>query len=201
MSPYATVLTALALGNRSAPQFLWTAAAVALFVAHEPLLILAGERGRRSHSELGEQAQKLAASLDQDFPLDTLVQGYWLPSIRAALELNRRNAGQALQLLQAAAPYELGQNLTAAAIGMLYPVFLRAQAYLLAGRGKEAAAEFQKILDHRGIVINSPSAALARLGDLDGAPLLCSVLSGEGIDELRRILLALERGAAGANPR
>jgi YwiC-like protein len=57
------LLTALALGNRDAPQFLWTAAAVALFVAHEPLLILAGERGRRSHSELGKHAQKLAGSL------------------------------------------------------------------------------------------------------------------------------------------
>jgi tetratricopeptide (TPR) repeat protein/tRNA A-37 threonylcarbamoyl transferase component Bud32 len=108
------------------------------------------------------QAQKLADSMQKDFPLDTGVQGYWLPSIRAALELNGKHGEKSVQVLQAALPYELGQNLTS--IGMLYPAYLRGQAYLQAHQGKEAAAEFQRILDHRGIVLNFPIDALARLG-------------------------------------
>ncbi len=108
------------------------------------------------------QAQKIADSLNRDFPLDTIVQAYWLPSIRAAIELNGKNYDKALQTLQPASHYELGQNLTS--VGMMYPVYLRGQAYLLARRAKEAAAEFQKILDHHGIVMNFPIGALARLG-------------------------------------
>ncbi len=108
------------------------------------------------------QAQKLADGLNKGFPLDTIVQTYWLPSIRAAVELNSKNGERAVQTLQAAAHYELGQNLTSS--GMMYPVYLRGQAYLLARQGKEAATEFQKIIDHRGIVLNFPVGALAHLG-------------------------------------
>jgi tetratricopeptide (TPR) repeat protein/predicted Ser/Thr protein kinase len=109
------------------------------------------------------QAQKLAESLNKDFPQDTVVQGYWLPSIRAAIEIEGKNAARALEILQTAAPYELAQS-QPFQLGMLYPVYLRGQAHLVAHEGKEAAVEFQKMIDHRGIVLNSPLGALARLG-------------------------------------
>jgi eukaryotic-like serine/threonine-protein kinase len=109
------------------------------------------------------KAQNLAEALNREFPVDTIVQGYWLPSIRGALALDAKNSSKALEVLQAAAPYELGQN-QPFTIGMMFPVYLRGQAYLLARKGNEAAAEFQKIVDHRGIVLNSPVGALAHLG-------------------------------------
>ncbi len=98
------------------------------------------------------------------------------PSIRAAIALDEKNPGAALEALQPAAPYELASPLPG--IAFLYPVYLRGLAYLQAGQGKLAAAEFQKILDHRGIILNFPTAALAHLqlarakamaGDKDGA--------------------------------
>jgi serine/threonine protein kinase len=109
------------------------------------------------------QAQKLADGLDKDFPQNTVVQGYWLPSIRAAIELNAKNNAKAAEILKTAAPYELGQC-QPFQLGMMYPVYLRGQAYLLAHQANEAAAEFQKIIDHRGIVLNFPLGALAHLG-------------------------------------
>ena len=85
-------------------------------------------------------------------------------AISAALELDAKNAAKALEILQtAAAPYELGQC-EAFQLGMLYPMYLRGQTYLLARRGSEAATEFQHIIDHRGIVLNFPLGALAELG-------------------------------------
>jgi len=108
------------------------------------------------------KAQKLAEALDRDFPQDTTVQGYWLPSIRAANEMNRKNSAKAVDVLQTAAPYELAQT-QPFQVGMLYPIYLRGQAYLAARQGKEAGAEFQKIIDHRGIVVNFPLAALAHV--------------------------------------
>jgi DNA-binding winged helix-turn-helix (wHTH) protein/Tfp pilus assembly protein PilF len=111
----------------------------------------------------GAQAEKLAESLNKDFPQDTILQGYWLPSIHAAIALNAKNAKRAVEILQSAAPYELGQC-EPFQVGMLYPIYLRGQAYLLAHRDKEAAAEFQKMIDHPGIVLNFPLGALAHLG-------------------------------------
>ena len=109
------------------------------------------------------RAESLAAKLDREFPLDTLLQNYWLPSIRAAVNLHEKNAPKAIEALLPAAPYDLGgpQPLQ---LGTMYPVYLRGQAYLLAGRGDQAAVEFQKIVDHRGIVLNFPIGALAHLG-------------------------------------
>jgi len=109
------------------------------------------------------QAQKLADSLDKDFPQHTIVQGYWLPSIRAAIELHTKNGARAVEMLRTAAPYELGQS-QPLTVGTMCPVYLRAHAYLQARQGKEAAAEFQKIINHRGIVLNFPLGAMARLG-------------------------------------
>ncbi len=109
------------------------------------------------------QARQLAKALNDDFPRGTIVQGYWLPSIGAAIELHGGNGARALELLQTAAPYELGEP-HPFAVGMMYPVYLRAQAYLLTRQSKEAVAEFQKLIDRRGIVLNFPLGALARLG-------------------------------------
>jgi predicted Zn-dependent protease len=95
------------------------------------------------------------------FPKNTLVQFVCLPTARAQLALNRKDPSRAVEALQAAAPYELG-DMDHGNAG--YPVYLRGQAYLAAHLGGEAAAEFQKILDHPGVVLNDPIAALARLG-------------------------------------
>jgi len=107
-------------------------------------------------------AERLAVQLDESFPMSTVLQGYWLPTIRAAIALNRGNAMKAIELLQNTAPYEFGVS-SPTELGMMYPVYVRGQAYLLAHQGKEAAAEFQKIIDHRGIVLNEPIGALAHL--------------------------------------
>jgi eukaryotic-like serine/threonine-protein kinase len=105
-------------------------------------------------------AQSLAGDLARRFPESTIVQTNYLPSVHAQLALNHHDAAKALDALQAAAPYELGD---CDGSNVYVPIFLRGQAYLSAGRGKEAAAEFQKILDHRGVVLNSPVGALAPL--------------------------------------
>lgn len=108
------------------------------------------------------QARKLADGLNQEFPHNTVVQGYWLPSIRAAIEINASNTATALDILKASAPLELGQS-QPFSLGTMYPVYLRGQANLQAGQAKEAAREFQKIIDHPGIVLNFPLGALAHL--------------------------------------
>jgi hypothetical protein len=100
-------------------------------------------------------AKKLAGQLNADFPLDTIVQGFWLPTIHAAIELSHGSSAKAIELLQPASSYELG--------GDLFPAYVRGVAYLAAHDGKAAAAEFQKLLDHRGIVLNAPHGALAHL--------------------------------------
>jgi hypothetical protein len=111
-----------------------------------------------------KRACALADSLGKTFPEDTIVQFNYLPTLRAKLALTNANAQGALRVLEAAAPYELGLP----ALGSynwpnLYPVYVRGEAYLAARQGREAATEFQKILDHRGIVLNEPIGALAHL--------------------------------------
>jgi len=108
------------------------------------------------------RAQKLADKLDHDFPRSTILQDYWLPTLRAEIALSRNNAAQAIELLQAAVPYELGLP-PQFQVGTLYPVYVRGQACLRARQGSKAVAEFQKILDNHGILLNSPVGALARL--------------------------------------
>ncbi len=103
-------------------------------------------------------AEKLAAELDKNFPLDTLVQKYRLPSIRAAVALQRKDPNRAVELLQGTSAIELGDT------GNLVPVYLRGEAYLILHDGNRAAAEFQKFVDHRGLIENFPLGALARLG-------------------------------------
>ncbi len=111
------------------------------------------------------QSKPLVQDLEKRFPLDTQVQSLWLPAIRAQLALNRRNPTDALDALQAAgSPIELGNIDFLANLSCLYPTYIRGEAYLAAGRGKESAAEFQRILDHNGIVWNCWPGALAHLG-------------------------------------
>jgi len=111
------------------------------------------------------RAQKMADALEKQNPLNTTINGFWLPSIRAAIEINRKKPAKAIDALQAAVPYELGTPDPSPGTGSyLYPIYLRGEAYLALGQGKEAAAEFQKYLDHRSISINCPLGALAHLG-------------------------------------
>jgi tetratricopeptide (TPR) repeat protein len=115
-------------------------------------LALAGDSG---------QAARLAGDLAKRFPEDTLVQFQYLPMIRSATALSAGNSESAVQALAPAAPYELGSNRASMSLG---PIYLRGQAYLAAKQGASAAAEFQKIIDHPGIVVNEPIGPLAHLG-------------------------------------
>jgi eukaryotic-like serine/threonine-protein kinase len=108
-------------------------------------------------------AEALEGELAKANPSNTLLNSYWLPAIRGAIEIRRSNPAKAVELLRGAGPYELGRP-RPLQLGTLYPVYIRGEAYLLSHQGKEAAAEFQKIIDHRGIVLNSPIGALAHLG-------------------------------------
>jgi tetratricopeptide (TPR) repeat protein/tRNA A-37 threonylcarbamoyl transferase component Bud32 len=111
------------------------------------------------------RAETLIKELNKRFPEGTTVQFNYLPTIRAKLALNRGDSSGALETLRAALPYELGTTTFSGEYTWngLYPAFVRGEAYLAAHQGSAAAAEFQKILDHRGIVWNSPIGALARL--------------------------------------
>ena len=111
------------------------------------------------------QAESLAQDLNKRFPLDTQMQLLWLPAIRAQLAVNGKNPGQALADLQGIAPpIEFGSISFVANVSCLYPTYIRGEAYLAAGEGAQAAAEFQKTLDHGGMVWNCWTGALARLG-------------------------------------
>ena len=104
-------------------------------------------------------ADKLVDRLNHQFPSDTIIQTYWLPTLRAMLALDRKDPQQALAALGTALPYELG----AQGYWPMCPTYVRGKAYLQARQGQQAAAEFTKLLQHRGIVQNSPLGALAQL--------------------------------------
>lgn len=107
------------------------------------------------------RAKALAEELRKAYPSNTMLQLYWLPTIDAALALNQGNSSQALTDLRAPAPYELGE--AGMSFNCLSPVYVRGHAYLAAGNGNAAAAEFQKMLDHQGVVVNFVTGALAHL--------------------------------------
>ncbi len=110
------------------------------------------------------RAQKLADQLQEQLPLDTIVVHYWLPTVRAAIEIDRNNPAKAIELLEAAAPLEMG-GVSDLEFGYLfYPVYVRGQAYLLLQQGAEAATEFRKFIDHPNVVANNPLFVLAHLG-------------------------------------
>jgi len=158
----------------------------ALSALREALLGNANEARRRANSAMGRsagrdmqfgsalalayagddgRAQALTDNLGKRFPEDTIVQFNYLPTLRAKSAVNRGNTSEAIETLRAASPYELGQT-TFSTYGWnaMYPVFVRGEAYLAAHQGSEAAAEFLKILDHPGTVVNQPIGALAHLG-------------------------------------
>ncbi len=111
------------------------------------------------------RAESLAQDLNKRYPLDTQLQSLWLPAIRAQAALDRKNPTGALQELQpATGAIELGSFSFVTNNSCLYPTYIRGEAYLAAGQGKSAAEEFQKIVDHSGIVWNCWTGALAHLG-------------------------------------
>jgi len=139
-----------------------TAAALALSSTRSARVLAALALARAG--ELA-RAQSLADELQRQNPLNTKMNGYWLPTIRAAIEIGRKNPAKAVEILQVAAPYELGVPGPQPEIGvMIYPAYLRGQAYLMLHQGGAAAAEFQKFQNHRTMVINCPLGALAHLG-------------------------------------
>jgi tetratricopeptide (TPR) repeat protein len=95
--------------------------------------------------------------LADQFPEDTAVQFCYLPTVDALLALGRGDSSKAVEALSLATPYELG------VAARLYPAYVRGRVYLAAYQGSRAASEFQKILDHRGVIINEPIGALAHL--------------------------------------
>jgi tRNA A-37 threonylcarbamoyl transferase component Bud32/tetratricopeptide (TPR) repeat protein len=112
-------------------------------------------------SKNSSDAQALADDLSRRFPEDTFVLSNYLPTLGGLLALNHSKPERAIELLKTTIPYELGQS--ESGVGNLYPAYVRGEAYLAAHHGAEAAAEFQKIIDHRGIVILDPEGALAYL--------------------------------------
>jgi serine/threonine protein kinase len=118
-------------------------------------------------ASLGEQARAktMADALQKEHSLNTTVNHYWLPTIQGYIELRSGHPAQTIRLLEGSTPYDLALPLPQySAGGTLYPIYVRGQAYLALHQGKEAAAEFQKFIDHRTIVANYPLASLARLG-------------------------------------
>jgi len=136
------------------------------------------------------RAQSVAADLNKRFPLDTQVQSLWIPTIRAQLALNAKSPDQALQQLQSVGPIELGQIGFVANISCMYPTYIRGNAYLTSGDGRAAAGEFQKILDHSGIVWNCWTGALARLGVARAYALQAKSLQGADADAAHTHALA-----------
>lgn len=109
--------------------------------------------------------QTLADDLQSRFPEDTSVRFSYLPTLRAVVTLKQGDPEKSIELLQMSEPYDLGTQRSTihGLFGALYPIYVRGEAYLALHRGAEAAAEFRKILDHRGIVISDPVGALAHL--------------------------------------
>jgi DNA-binding winged helix-turn-helix (wHTH) protein len=136
------------------------------------------------------RADSLAEDLGKRFPLDTQIQSLWLPAIRAQLALDRKNPTAALSILQASYSIELGTIPFASSVSCLYPIYVRGEAYLAAGQGNAAAAEFQKILDHSGIVWNCWTGALAHLGVARANSLQAKTAQGADADAARARALA-----------
>lgn len=110
-------------------------------------------------------AKSLADDLDKRYPEDTVVRFIYVPTLRAQLALIAPgNGAKAVESLAATSPYELGVPGSNTLRTNLYPVYVRGEAFLASHQGSAAAAEFQKILDWPGVVVNEPIGALAHLG-------------------------------------
>jgi tetratricopeptide (TPR) repeat protein len=146
-------------------------AAQARQTASEGLKLAPASQGAQSEAALAfamagdtARAESLAKDLNTRYPLDTQMQSLWLPAIQAQLAMDRKSPAAALNVLQAASGNELGQITFINNLSCLYDIYLRGEAYLAAGQDSAAAAEFQKIIDHNGLVWNCWTGALARLG-------------------------------------
>jgi len=140
--------------------------------------VVTGAAAALSSAGDSSRALQLADELAKRYPLDTLLNGYWLPAIRARVEINLRNPIRAIGLLQTSTPYERSDN-------SMFAVYVCGEAYLAAGQGSAAAAEFQKILDHSGLVQNYWVGALARLGVARGNALESRTSQGAEADAAR----------------
>jgi tetratricopeptide (TPR) repeat protein len=139
-----------------------TGAARALTSSHDTEILAAIALARTGDAA---EAEKLAKDLEKQYPLDTLVNNYWLPVIRASEEIVRQNPAKAIQLLQPSTPYELASPVAWSGLGgPMYPAYLRGEAYLRLRQGNDAAAEYRKIVDHPGFMLACPLGALAQLG-------------------------------------
>jgi eukaryotic-like serine/threonine-protein kinase len=137
------------------------------------------------------QAESLSQDLNKRHPVDTQMQSLWLPAVQAQVALNRKNPTAAISnLMPVLTPIEYGQIEFFLNISCLYPTYIRGSAYLAAGQGKEAAAEFQKILDHSGIVWNCWTGALAHLGVARANALQAKNSTGADADAARVRALA-----------
>jgi serine/threonine protein kinase/tetratricopeptide (TPR) repeat protein len=139
------------------------------------------------------RAESLAQNLGKRFPLNNQMQLLWLPAIRAQLALREKNPTSALNALKPASPLELGETPFGNNISCLYPVYIRGEAYLAAGQGAAAAAEFQRILEHSGIVWNCWTGALAHLGVARANALQANTSQGAVADAARVRALAAYR--------
>jgi tetratricopeptide (TPR) repeat protein len=162
---------AIYLANAALQQATYGNAAAARQKAAEALKLTPASPGAEAESALAfamagdtARAESLAHDLGKRFPLDTQMQSLWLSAIRAQLALDKKNSALALSALRAASPLELGNIPFGNNGSCLYSVYVRGDAYLAAGQGAAAAAEFQEILDHSGIVENCWTGALAHLG-------------------------------------
>jgi len=136
------------------------------------------------------RAESLAQDLNKRFPLDSQVQALWLPPIRAQLALNRKNPTEAVNALQANMPLEYGQIPFINNLSCLYPTYIRGQADLALGQGAAAVVEFQKIIDHSGMVWNCWTGALAHLGIARANALQAKTSQGADADAARSRALA-----------
>ncbi len=109
-----------------------------------------------------QRALTISDQLDKDYPSDTFVQKYWLPVIRAEIELRQGKWSKAIETLNASTTFEFAAP-SAFPVGSIYPAYVRGQAYMAGGDAVKAGVEFQKLIDRSGLVLNSPLAALARL--------------------------------------
>jgi len=162
---------AIYLANGALQQAAYGNAAEARQSAAEALKLAPTSQGVQSEAALAfamasdaARAESMAHDLGKRFPMDTQMQSLWLPAIQAQLALDGKNTPAALDALQDGSAIQLGQILFVNNISCLYPVYVRGEAYLAAGQGSAAAAEFQRILDHSGIVWSCWTGALAHLG-------------------------------------
>jgi eukaryotic-like serine/threonine-protein kinase len=131
------------------------------------------------------RAEALAQDVNQRFPADTQLQSVWLPAVRAELALLKKNPDQAINNLAPAVALELGESTFGPNPSCLYSTYLRGQAYLADEKGTAAATEFQKIIDHDGVVWNCWTGALAHLGLARAYTLQAQEAEGQDVDEIR----------------